>query len=279
MDLAAPQTGWSPSGIVTLTTDFGLSDPYVGIMKGVLQSVAAREPQGAQLRAVDLTHGIAPQAVRTAAFHLEHSWRYFPPGTVHLAVVDPGVGSEREILVCALEGQVLIAPDNGLLDPILSSVDAAARCFRLDLERVGGPAASHTFHGRDLFAPLAAHIALGMPPEQAGPETADWVHLEYPRPVPGPEGELLCEVLLADGFGNLITSARAADLEGPPSAWICEVGAARFPLAVTYAEGAPDELLALVDSFGFWEVAVRDGDAAGRLVAGPGTPVVFRRKG
>ena len=258
MASASAQPGWAPSGIVTLTTDFGLRDPYVGIMKGVLLSLAAVHPRGDQLRIVDLNHGIAPQAVRTAAFHLEHAWHYFPAGTVHLAIVDPGVGSEREILVCALEGQVLVAPDNGLLDPILTAAGEEARCYRLELERLPGPAPSRTFHGRDLFAPLAGRLALGMAPSEVGPETRAWAPLEVPRPVLGPDRDLCCEVLLVDGFGNLITNARAGDLEGPGEAWICEVGAARFPLGGTYSEGAPDELLALVNSFGFWEVAVRE---------------------
>lgn len=274
----APQNAtWSPSGIVTLTTDFGLADPYVGIMKGVMHAVAAE--QGApRLELVDLTHAVPPQTVRVAAFHLEHAWRHFPRGTVHLAVVDPGVGSDRDSLVCVVEGHAFVAPDNGLLGPILAAAGDAAQCYRLDVERFRASELSRTFHGRDLYSPVAAGLGLGLDPAETGPAAERWEPLAWPRPRPGSAGELLCEVLLADGFGNLVTSARAEDLEGPPEAWICEMGAARFPLLGTYAEGTPGQLLALVDSFGYWEVAVRDGDAASRLAAAPGSPVVFRHK-
>jgi len=278
MSAAAQRADRRPCGIVTLTTDFGYTDPYVGIMKGVMLSIAAEEFAGTRLELVDLTHGIAAQSVDAAAFHLEHAWRRFPRGTVHLAVVDPGVGTDRGVLVCALDGQLLIAPDNGLLSPILGAAGERAVCRELDLERHRGPELSRTFHGRDLFAPLAARLACGLDLDAVGPRVTRWVALERPRPVPGADGELAGCVQVVDGFGNLITNVAAADLDGPLERWTCELGASRIPLAETYGEGPSGALVALVDSFGYWEVAVCDGDAARRLAAGPGTPVVFRRK-
>lgn len=260
---------WLPSGVVTLTTDFGLTDPYVGVMKGVLLS------QGSGLRLVDLTHGIPAQDVRSAAFHLAHSWSWFPSGTVHVAVVDPGVGSDRPILVARERGHAFLAPDNGLLGPVLSE---GADVRALDVERFSLPGRSRTFHGRDVFAPAAARLACGLDPAEAGEALEDFERLVFPAPSIGPEGEVQGEVLLADRFGNLVTNVPAARLPGSPRDWTVVVGSAEVPLFGAYSEADPGGLLALVDSFGYWEVAVRDGDAADELGVGPGAPVTFRRR-
>jgi len=266
--MAETQT-WLPSGVVTLTTDFGLTDPYVGVMKGVLLA------QGSGLRLVDLTHGIPAQDVRAAAFHLAHSWRWFPAGSVHVAVVDPGVGSDRPILVARDRGHLFIAPDNGLLGPVLSD---RAEVRALEVERFSLPERSRTFHGRDVFAPAAARFACGLDPAEAGPLTTDFARLVFPEPSYGPEGQVQGQVLLTDRFGNLVTNVPADRLPGPPAEWVARVGGSEVPLFGAYAEADPGGLLALVDSFGFWEVAVRDGDAAARLGVGAGEPVTFRRR-
>jgi S-adenosylmethionine hydrolase len=194
---------------------------------------------------------------------------------VHVAVVDPGVGSERSILVARDGANVFLAPDNGLLGPVLS---ARAEVRALDLERFSLPDRSRTFHGRDVFAPTAARLAAGLDPSECGPPVRDWARLAFPEPREGPEGELLGEVLVTDRFGNLVTNVPAARLAGPPSEWTASVGGVDVPLAAAYADAAPGSALALVDSFGYWEVAVRDGDAAEVLRVGPGAAVTFRRR-
>ncbi len=260
---------WQPSGVVTLTTDFGLTDPYVGIMKGVLSR------SGADPRVIDLTHGIAAQDVRAAAFHLAHSWSWFPPGTVHVVVVDPGVGSGRRILVAREGGHAFLAPDNGLLGPVLSP---ASDVRALDIERFSLANRSRSFHGRDVFAPAAGRLVEGLDPAECGPSVTDWERIELPEPCQGADGEVLGEVLSTDHYGNLVTNVPADRLEGPASDWSATVGEVEVPLCGTYAEGTPGGPLALVDSLGYWEVAVRDGDAARTLGAGQGTSVTFRRK-
>jgi len=255
-------------GVVTLTTDFGLEDPYVGIVHGV---ILARAPSA---RVVDLTHGVPPQDVRRASYFLAHAHPYFPRGSVHVAVVDPGVGSARRLLVATDRGHAFLAPDNGLLGPVLS---AEARVRALDVERFALPRASRTFHGRDVLAPAAAAIAAGLEPLDAGtgPE------LEIARTpfaqarIEGDAAE--AEVLFADRYGNLVLSARGDDLAPEPERWRVEARGHEIPVRGVYADAAPGALLALVDSFGALEIAVRDGSAVARLDLRPGDRVSLRR--
>jgi S-adenosylmethionine hydrolase len=259
---------WRPSGVVSLLTDFGLDDPYVGQMKAVLLA------RSANARIVDLAHGVPPQDVRVAAFFLERSARHFPPGTVHVCVVDPGVGSARRLLVARDAGQAFLAPDNGLLPAALSS---HATWRELDVERFALPGASRTFHGRDVLAPAAAALAEGTAPEDAGRELA-------PPPVRLPAvarrtepGRVEARVLFADRYGNLVLDLGPEALEGPLSAWRAEAGGRALPFAGTYAEVRSGELCALVDSFGAIELAARDGSAAEALDLCAGDPVLLRR--
>jgi S-adenosylmethionine hydrolase len=254
---------------VTLLTDFGTEDPYVGMMKGVLLS---RAPS---LRIVDLSHGVPPQSVRVGAWFLAHAWAFFPEGTVHVAVVDPGVGSSRKLVLALDRGHAFLAPDNGLLGPVLSS---EARIFELDSERLASAGASATFHGRDILAPAAAALASGTNPETcARAELVPESSVAFPKARRLDGGHVECEVLLADRYGNLILSASPGDLGDARTGWIAEAAGRRIPLRRVYAEAAPGELLALVDSYGALEIAVREGNAAARLGLRAGDTVVFSR--
>lgn len=261
---------WRPSGIVTFLTDFGLHDTYVGVMKGVLASL---EPTA---RAIDLTHAVPPQDLRSAAFHLRHAWSWFPAGTVHVAVVDPGVGTARDILVASSGGHLFLAPDNGLLGPVLAA-DAVVR--RLEVERHGLAERSATFHGRDVFTPAAARFAGGLDPAEAGPEVSDWERLAFPTPGSGDLAagdELSAEVLVVDRFGNLITNLPGERVRG--CAFEAAAGGRIAPGITTYGEVQPGDLCSLVDSYGLVEVAVREGDAARELGLAAGAPVTIRRR-
>ena len=261
-----------PSGVVTLLTDFGTQDTYVGQMKGVL---LARAPG---LRAVvDLTHAIPAQDVGLAAFHLRHAYRWFPPGTLHVAVVDPGVGSTRDILLASANGHGFLAPDNGLLGPLLGD-DADASVWALDLERIDPAGPSRTFHGRDRFVPAAAAWLEGGDPDGLGrPRRMDELvrgGLDLAPPAPRPDGSLEVRVLFADRFGNVVTNLPAAAVEA--RTFTVETPEGEVRGVGSYADVERGETLALVNSFDLVEIAVRDGDARARLGLGPGDGLVVR---
>jgi S-adenosylmethionine hydrolase len=262
---------WQSSRLITLLTDFGVDDTYVGQMHGVLHQVAAP----AQLQIIDLTHSIPPQDTLVAAFHLFHSYPYFPAGTVHVAVVDPGVGTQRRILVARHEDHVFLAPDNGLLAPILAESDDVRS---LDLDRFALARRSATFHGRDIFSPAAARIALGLDPAETGPRVSDWVRSSFPAVREVTPQEFHGVVLLVDRFGNLITNVPGTALDGPLEEWTAAAAGRIFPVARTYSDVEAGEVLALVDSFGCLEVAVHGGSAAARLGLAAGAAVVFKRR-
>ncbi|MBI5363751.1 MAG: SAM-dependent chlorinase/fluorinase [Planctomycetes bacterium] len=260
---------FEPNGVVALLTDFGLSDPYVGQMKGVL---LARFPAA---RIVDLAHGVPPQDVRVGAFFLARSRASFAPGTVFVAVVDPGVGSERKLLAAVEDERLYLAPDNGLLP---AALDARALLFELDPDRCALPARSRTFHGRDVFAPAAAWLANGgaldaiARPLHGAPTGGPSI-----RAVRRSVGEVHTEVLFADHYGNLVLTATPDDLGGDPRGWRAEAAGRAIGFVGTYAEAGSGEACALVDSFGSIELAVRDGSAAAELGLHRGDPVVLRR--
>ncbi len=253
--------------IVTLTTDFGTRDSYVAAMKGVILGVAA----GARL--VDVSHEVAAHDVTEAALALEAVVGFFPPGTVHLAVVDPGVGTARRGLAVAAAGALFVGPDNGLFTPFLDR--PGWRAFELRAAAYRLPAVSRTFHGRDVFAPAAAHLALGLSPERLGPPIADPVRLHWPT-VREAHGAVAGTVLHVDRFGNLVTSVRAEAFEtfGPVTV---RLAGRALPFVGTYGELAAGQAGALVGGSGRLEIAVREGSAAARLRARRGTPVVVSR--
>jgi S-adenosylmethionine hydrolase len=258
--------GSDPARIITLTTDFGLRDPWVGIMKGVILGIAP------DVRLVDITHEIAPHDVLEAALALEAAVPFFPAGTVHLAVVDPGVGSSRRAIIVARAGQWFVGPDNGTFTPFL---DDAGRWGAVELSATWCRAAdvSPTFHGRDVFAPAAAHLARGAALERFGPELRDPLRLRWPAALRR-SGALHGEVVHLDRFGNLITSIRATDLSGDD---VVEVSGRELPIVGTYSDLPPGATGALIGSGGRLEIAAREESAARSLGIGRGARVTTRR--
>jgi len=257
--------------IITLLTDFGTRDGYVAAMKGVILGICP------DARIVDVTHEIAPQAVAEGAFVLSTVAPYHPAGTIHTVVVDPGVGSDRRSVAVRAGEQLFVAPDNGVLTWVLPP-GADYEAVSLEEPTYWRPIISHTFHGRDVYAPVAAHLAAGVPLGWLGPPVDDLVRLELPRAERHVDGAVAGAIIHVDHFGNLISNI--------PAAWITRlsegsvsVGEARIDgIIPTYAMAPSGGLLALVGgSHGYLEVAVRGGSAAARLGVGVGAPIVARR--
>lgn len=264
---------FAASGVVTLTTDFGLKDPFVGVMKGRL---VASFPA---VRIIDLTHEIPAHWPAEAGFWLARSFRYFPRGTVHVAVVDPGVGSAREIAAVENDGHLFLAPDNGLLAPVLDAgTQVQARHVAPDaLARLGIHGPSATFHGRDIFAPLAAALAEGrLTPADLGPEVNDLVPGWIDEPVVA-AGQVSGTVVTIDHFGNLITNIERQHLQGLAHP-VVRVGGREFTLRRTYSDVRPGDYLALVNSFEVLEIACAERSAADGLGLARGAPVVVLSK-
>ena len=259
---------FQPCGVISIATDFGHRGPFVGTMKGV---ILQRLPQA---KLVDLTHEAHVHWPAEAGFWLERAYRYFPAGTVHLAVVDPGVGTGRSALLAVGDGHAFLAPDNGLLAGVIERTTAAV--FRIEqagLRAFGIEHLSATFHGRDLFAPLAAELAAGrVHPGQLGVQTRDFVPGLIEAPVRR-SAEIRGLVITTDHFGNLITNIDEHLLPVGGSC-IVRVAGRRVPFHRTYGDVPPGTLLALVNSFGVVEVAAAEHNAAALLGMGRGAPVV-----
>jgi S-adenosyl-L-methionine hydrolase (adenosine-forming) len=260
-----------PRPLITLLTDFGTRDAYVASLKGVILSL------NAAVQLVDLSHEVGPQDIRAGAFLLAAAAGCFPPGTIHLAVVDPGVGSRRRALAARCRGHYWVGPDNGLFQLIFH------RAADLAVVALNNPAyfrspVSATFHGRDIFAPVAAHLSLGVDLDRLGSRITDPVSLAFPVPLIAPEA-IQGEIIYVDRFGNLVSNLRVAEirprLAGP--GWRLKAG----PLTLrrqarTYADAAPGEFLALEGSHGYLEIACAQDNAARRLKVGVGLPVAIR---
>jgi len=244
--------------IVTLLSDFGLSDVYVGVMKGVIAQI------NSSLTVVDLTHQIPPQNIAAARFNLMNAYPYFPVGTVHIAVVDPGVGSQRRAIALQLDAGFLVGPDNGLFTGILNQnpVVAAVELTNSDYWRT--PTPSTTFHGRDIFASVGAHLASGVPLEQLGKviDAATLVQLAIPERTPIAGGIVGC-IQYIDHFGNLVTNIPAADVQG--KTWSVAVGNRIILGSETYSDRELGDIVALVGSHGWVEIAVNGGSAHSTL--------------
>jgi S-adenosyl-L-methionine hydrolase (adenosine-forming) len=252
--------------IITLTTDFGTADGYVGVMKGVLLGIAP------DARLVDLSHEIAAQDVRGAEYVLSRATPFFPDGTVHLAVVDPGVGSHRRPLLIATSRASYVGPDNGLFTFALG--EPSAEVFELDRPEFWLASVSSTFHGRDIFAPIAAHVARGVPRHNLGHRIDDPVRLLPITPQRHGDGHITGQVIHIDRFGNLITNISGSWLWD--RRWRIEVRGHQIgEFGTTYADAGYGAVLALVSSADTVEIAVRDGNAATRLGVGVGEVVTI----
>jgi S-adenosylmethionine hydrolase len=258
-------------GIITLTTDFGLQDPYAGIMKGVMLSIAP----SAVL--VDLAHDVPPQDITAGALALEAAVAYFPAGTIHLAVVDPGVGSGRQAVAIRCERFLLVGPDNGLFGLVLER-HPSLEAVRLDNPAYRLQRPSATFHGRDIFAPAAAHLHAGAPLKELGPPAI--LEGEPPAHMVREHGaSLVTSILYVDRFGNLITGLRAEELSrwGAASSEVAvRVGDSHFTgIASTYSDAGEGRPVAYMGSGGRLEIAIRNGNAADALRVGAGEEVVL----
>ncbi len=268
------------SGLIAILTDFGSRDAYVGVMKGVIYTLYPAA------RIVDLTHEVQPQNVREGAFLLAAAWPYFPDGTVFLAVVDPGVGTERRMLAARCGRHYFVGPDNGLLTLVWrQAAEREERCQAVALTEPRwwwpGRTPSRTFHGRDIFAPVAAHLARGVELEAFGPPVTDPVLLEFPEPRRSADTALEGEILHVDRFGNCISNLTEADVRALGDLNHVAVKAAGMVIQIreAYGEVEPGQTLALFNSEGFLEIAVREGSAARRLGLKVGDPVKVWRMG
>jgi S-adenosylmethionine hydrolase len=248
---------------ITLITDFGLKDGNVGVMKGVIWRIAP------QVQFADLSHNIPPQNVPEAALVLSRAVRFFPAGSIHLVVVDPGVGTARRPIAAQLGEQYFVLPDNGVLTPLLEVAEKEGnpiKVVHLDKPHYWLPLVSHVFHGRDIFAPCAAHLAAGVPLEELGTPIHDPLRLDLPQPEATQYG-WRGQVIHIDHFGNLSTNILQAQLGEAPGATIRLRGVNIHGMVNTFGERPVGELVALYGSNGNLIVSVVNGDAAQRLGA------------
>ncbi len=257
--------------ILTLTTDFGVGSPYVAAMKGVVLSI------NPAATVVDITHAVPPQDVRYAAIVLDDVAERFPEGTIHVAVVDPGVGTDRGLVLAEIGRQRFLAPDNGLLSR-LAARTRPSNIVRLAEPQFWLPEVSATFHGRDILAPAAARLSLGLDPDRLGVPQDRLTVLDWPEVRLRPEG-IDGSILWIDAFGNLISDITRAMLAGHPAwdrAMVCCRQARVEAISRTYADHPPGTLVALIGSSDRLELAVVGGSAAARLGAGFGDRVELR---
>jgi S-adenosylmethionine hydrolase len=271
------------SAIITLTTDFGLADAYVAAMKGVILGI------NPEVKLVDICHTITPQNIAEAAFVLSTACEFFPHRTIHLVVVDPGVGTERKAIILRTPAADFVAPDNGVLSYIIQRyATRPARGNKQLLEPVTGLEAiaitrprfwrspvSPTFHGRDIFAPVAAHLSLGIPPADFGESIDTLTSLPLPRPRQEPDSTLVGHILHVDNFGNLITNVRSSDLPSQVQALTIEVGNETIS-GLSHTYGSTRGLLALIGSSDYLEISLNEGDARSFLNASVGDEVRIR---
>jgi S-adenosylmethionine hydrolase len=241
---------------ITLSTDFGLDDPYVGIMKGVILGI------NPQVQLIDLTHALSNQHLMEAAFVLQTAYSYFPKGTVHLAIVDPEVGGGRRLMAIQGKETIWVGPDNGLFTLVLKK-QPQAKLFHLTNSAFFLKPVSCTFHGRDILAPVAAHLSQGVPLEEMGPSISDPVLLSFPEPEIK-EKEIAGQVLWADHFGNLITNIHQETLLpylSDPAITVFIGSDTITEILQTYSQGHPGRLMALIGSSGYLEIACNLGRA------------------
>lgn len=257
--------------IVSLLSDFGLADPYVAEMKAVILGICP------DVHIVDVSHEIEKFNVRMGAFVLASAAHYFPRGTVHVAVVDPGVGTERRAIIVETQRSRFVGPDNGLL-MLVAEREGIKHVYAIENPDYMLPKVSRTFHGRDIFAPAAAHLARGRPPSDFGPEIRDYVHPIFARPSVS-EHEIAGEVIHIDGFGNVVTNVSLNDLWGlgivEGESFQVSLGGRdlRLKLCKAYGEAEPRSPLAIIGSHEFLEVSINLGNAAAAFRVRVGDPV------
>ncbi len=272
------------ASIMTLTTDFGLTGTYVAAMKAVILGMSP------EAKIVDVCHTISPQNVHQAALAIDSVIEYFPPKTVHVVVVDPGVGTRRKAIILRTPKADFVAPDNGVLsyalgryadldqdstEPFEIDVPSQLEAVHLTKPEFWLPQVSSTFHGRDIFAPVAARLSLGIDPLRMGERISKLTALLLPKPQRGPNGEMAGEVIDVDNFGNLITNIKAGDFPNDRQDLTVEVaGRTIRGLVSTYAEG--EGLVGLIGSSGRLEIAIRNGNAASQLKVQAGDKVALR---
>lgn len=260
-------------GLITLLTDFGVRDEYVGCLKGVILGLNPRAVL------VDLSHEVPAQDIRAGAFILAATAPFFPTGTIHLAVVDPGVGTSRRPLAARCRGQFWVGPDNGLFHLIFAG-QGDLEIVSLENTAYFRPQVAATFHGRDLFAPVAAHLSLGVDLRQLGPTITEPIRLPWPEPTFTAK-KIRGEIIHVDRFGNLVSNIAAAGFHSwrQGGQFQLQVGVATLHrLHRTYGEAAPGELLVLEGSHGYLEIAAAHGSAGQQLKAGVGLSLEVQRK-
>lgn len=263
--------------IVTLTTDFGLNDHFVGTIKGVILSIAP------ETEIVDICHSVQAYDILDGALALAQSYSYFPTHTVHVVVVDPGVGSARRPIIASSDKYNFIAPDNGVLS-LMYAREERLSVRHIDAEHYFLQPLSNTFHGRDIFAPVAAYLAKGVDPEKFGPEITDFVRFNAPRPKPVDAKTIRGVVLKVDRFGNLVTNFTPQDAPA-----LFQPDAAGFKISVgkreitsmraNYSEGAPGEVFGVLGSMGYLEISANRAAAAQLAGAAKGTGVIVTLEG
>jgi len=262
-----------PSGVITITTDFGHKGPFAAVMKGVILT------RFLDAKIVDLAHDIPAQWPPEAGFWVSRSYQWFPQGSVHLAIVDPGVGTERDILIAECDGHIFMAPDNGLLAQLFDTCNDP-QVYKLDMSKLASldlPEPSATFHGRDIFAPIAAELAAGrIETREIGTPTQDWTPGWIDEPDVSPS-RITGVIVTVDTFGNLISNIEAGLLDAFNQP-VAEIGGHQIPMQTTYGRVQPGDYLALVNSFGVVEVARAEGSAADGLGSARGAPLVIRNK-
>jgi S-adenosylmethionine hydrolase len=257
--------------VIALLTDFGFKDSYVGVMKGVI----LRRAPGAPI--VDLCHNVMPQDVLEAGFVLSGAYEYFPDGTVFVCVVDPGVGSKRRILCMETPRHLFLAPDNGLLSVFMAEIPNRT-FYEVTNESLFLESVSDTFHGRDIFAPVAAALAMGLDPERLGPKTERVGSLDLALPIRTADGVLRGQVIYVDQFGNVITNlsqkALEPDVVSRRKKVVVRIGGREIRgLSKSYKEAGPRGLLAIMGSSGYLEISVNGGSAQAELQTNRGDEV------
>ena len=260
--------------IITLTTDFGYRDGFVGTVKGVILGIVP------DVQLIDLTHSIAPQNIMEGAMVLWRAVPFFPPGTVHLAVVDPGVGTLRRPLAASIGDQYFVGPDNGLFTPLMEEAEKRGEdsiFINVNNPKYFLPKVSYTFHGRDIFGPIAAHLANGVKLEVIGDRIMDPVRIKMPKPEITTEG-WIAHITVVDVFGNLTTDLPAKDVIDKGKVEFIFSGKTIHGLVESYGIKHPGDLIALVDSEDFIELAIVNGSAAQTLKAKVGDHVIVKKR-